>query len=316
MLADVYLPLKPRSDIALLNGMMHMLIRDGLIDREYIARHTTGFEELKQHVEKFTPEHVAAVTGLAPELIERTALLYGRAKAAFIGWTMGVNHSDAGRRDRERDQQPGADDREHRPRGRRAVLDHRTVQRDGHARSGLRVEPARLPQVRKRGGPRGARGASGTWRPTHSQARGLAYPDIIEAALDKRVRALWIIATNPVVSFPNLGVLKQALETVEFLVVQDGFDPTPTTELAHLVLPAAIWGEKGRHLHQLRAAREQSEQARSTRPAKRAPTSTSFSIWRDGSACATNCFPAGPRRATLSTNGGACRRAASATTRA
>jgi assimilatory nitrate reductase catalytic subunit len=75
-------------------------------------------------------------------------------------------------------------------------------------------------------------------------ARGLAYPDIIEAALEKRVRALWIIATNPIVSFPNLGVLTQALETVEFLVVQDGFHPTPTSEFADLVLPAAIWGEK------------------------------------------------------------------------
>jgi assimilatory nitrate reductase catalytic subunit len=75
-------------------------------------------------------------------------------------------------------------------------------------------------------------------------ARGLAYPDIIEAALDKRIRALWIIATNPIVSFPNLGALTQALEGLEFLVVQDGFHPTPTTELADLVLPAAIWGEK------------------------------------------------------------------------
>jgi assimilatory nitrate reductase catalytic subunit len=75
-------------------------------------------------------------------------------------------------------------------------------------------------------------------------ARGLAYPDIIEAALEKRVRALWIIATNPIVSFPNLGVLTQALETLEFLVVQDGFHPTPTSEFADLMLPAAIWGEK------------------------------------------------------------------------
>src|SRR5437762_7146110 len=75
-------------------------------------------------------------------------------------------------------------------------------------------------------------------------ARCLAYPDIIEAVLEKKIRALWIIATNPIVSFPNLGVLTQALETVEFLVVQDGFHPTPTSELADLVLPAAIWGEK------------------------------------------------------------------------
>jgi assimilatory nitrate reductase catalytic subunit len=75
-------------------------------------------------------------------------------------------------------------------------------------------------------------------------SRGLAYPDIIEAAVGKKIRALWVIATNPIVSFPNLDVLRQGLETLEFLVVQDGFHPTPTTERAHLVLPAAIWGEK------------------------------------------------------------------------
>src|SRR4029079_14889597 len=75
-------------------------------------------------------------------------------------------------------------------------------------------------------------------------ARGMAYPGIIAAPPRKRIPALRVIAANPIVSFPNLGVLKQALETVEFLVVQDGFHPTPTGELAHLVLPAAIWGEK------------------------------------------------------------------------
>ena len=60
----------------------------------------------------------------------------------------------------------------------------------------------------------------------------------------KKIRALWIIATNPIVSYPNFDILHQAFENLEFLVVQDGFHPTPTTELAHLVLPAAIWGEK------------------------------------------------------------------------
>ena len=74
--------------------------------------------------------------------------------------------------------------------------------------------------------------------------RGLAYPDIIEAAVAKKIRALWIIATNPLVSYPNQEVLRQGLSNLDFLVVQDGYHPTPTTELAHLVLPAAIWGEK------------------------------------------------------------------------
>jgi assimilatory nitrate reductase catalytic subunit len=74
--------------------------------------------------------------------------------------------------------------------------------------------------------------------------RGLAYPDIIEGAVGGKIRALWIIATNPLVSFPNQSVLRQALSNLDFLVVQDGYHPTPTTELAHLVLPAAMWGEK------------------------------------------------------------------------
>jgi ferredoxin-nitrate reductase len=96
MLADLYLPLKPRTDIALLNGIAHILIRDGLINREYIEQHTSGFAELDAAVKPFPPEVVAAITGLAADLIERAAQLYGRAKAAFLGWTMGVNHSTQG----------------------------------------------------------------------------------------------------------------------------------------------------------------------------------------------------------------------------
>jgi assimilatory nitrate reductase catalytic subunit len=74
--------------------------------------------------------------------------------------------------------------------------------------------------------------------------RGWAYPDIVEAAVAKKIRALWIIATNPLVSYPNQDVLKNGLSNLDFLVVQDGYHPTPTTEIADLVLPAAIWGEK------------------------------------------------------------------------
>ena len=65
--------------------------------------------------------------------------------------------------------------------------------------------------------------------------RGFAYPDIIEAAVSGKIRALWVLGTNPLVSFPNVDVLKHALGNLDFLVVQDGFHPTPTTELADLV---------------------------------------------------------------------------------
>jgi predicted molibdopterin-dependent oxidoreductase YjgC len=73
--------------------------------------------------------------------------------------------------------------------------------------------------------------------------RGRAYPDIVNAIVNGKIKGLWVIGTNPVVSFPNREVLEFALSRLEFLVVQDGFE-TPTTARAHLELPAAIWGEK------------------------------------------------------------------------
>ena len=96
MMADIHLPIKPRSDIALINGIAHVLIHEGLINREYIAAHTNGFEEFAEYVSMFHPGYVAKMTGLSEETVLATARLYGNAKAAFIGWTMGVNHSTQG----------------------------------------------------------------------------------------------------------------------------------------------------------------------------------------------------------------------------
>ena len=96
MLADLHLPLKPRSDLALINGFIHFVIENDLVDREYVARHTSGFDALRESVRAYTPERVAEITGLSSELICRTAWTYARARAGFIGWTMGVNHSTKG----------------------------------------------------------------------------------------------------------------------------------------------------------------------------------------------------------------------------
>ena len=244
MMADLHLPIKPRSDIALLNGIAHILIREGLINSSYIEQHTTGYEEFAAHVSEYTPERVAALTGLSKETLIRTALLYGRAKAAFIGWTMGVNHSTQG-----------------------AVtvaainnlaLITGNIGRVGAAPFSITGQcnamgtresgfTSSLPGYRKFEKAEDREELARIWNidvnriPT---ARGLAYPDIIEAVVAGKIKALWIIATNPVVSFPNYLVLEQALRSLDFLIVQDGFHPTPTSEFADLVLPAAIWGEK------------------------------------------------------------------------
>jgi anaerobic selenocysteine-containing dehydrogenase len=96
MMADLHLPVKPRSDIALLNGIAHILLRDGLIDSDYLNLHADGLEDFICFVADYHPASVSETTGLAIETIEHVAHLYGKADAAFIGWTMGVNHSTQG----------------------------------------------------------------------------------------------------------------------------------------------------------------------------------------------------------------------------
>ena len=244
MMADLYLPLKPRSDLALLNGLAYLLIRYNLIDRSFIDKHTTGFAELQTFLEAYPPERVSEITGLSEELIYKTAFLYGRAKAAFIGWTMGVNHSTLGTAT------VNAICNLALLTGNIGRLGASPFSITGQCNAmGTREAgfTASMPGYRKFECEEDRKELARLWGIEESQIpkkRGLAYPDIIEAAVAKRIRALWIIATNPLVSFPNQQVLRHGLSNLDFLVVQDGFHPTPTTELADLVLPAAIWGEK------------------------------------------------------------------------
>ena len=244
MLADLHLPIRPRADLALINAFVHILIEHDLIDREYIERHTTGFEALRESVREYTPERASEITGLAPELIYRTAWLYASARRALIAWTMGVNHSTKGT------ETVNAINN--------LALITGNIGRAGAAPFSITGQcnamgtreagfSSSLPGYRTFENEDDRSALASLWNVPVARipsARGLAYPDIIEAALDKRIRALWIIATNPIVSFPNLGALQHALEGLEFLVVQDGFHPTPTSQYADLVLPAAIWGEK------------------------------------------------------------------------
>jgi assimilatory nitrate reductase catalytic subunit len=244
MMADIRLAVKPRTDLALLNGIAHILIRDKLVHGDYISNHTSGYADFASFVATYTPENVSEVTGLRVDQIEQAAKLYGRAKAGFIGWTMGINHSTQ-----------GADTV--------SAICNLALLTGNLGRPGASAFSitgqcnamgsretsftSSLPGYRKFGSESDRADLARLWNLAPERiptTRGLAYPDIIEAVLARKIRALWIIATNPLVSFPNQDVLREALSRLDMLVVQDGFHPTPTTELAHIVLPAAIWGEK------------------------------------------------------------------------
>jgi anaerobic selenocysteine-containing dehydrogenase len=244
MMADIYLPVKPRSDLALINAMLRVVIDEELYDKDFVAAHTTGFEELRASLEPYTLDYVVPITGVDAALIRKTALLYANAKAAFIGWTMGVNHSTKGT------ETVNAINN--------LALLTRNIGRPGAAPFSITGQcnamgtreagfASAIPGYRHFESEMDREEIARLWNvpveriPTQ---RGLAYPDIIEGAVAGKIRALWILGTNPLVSFPNIDVLKHALGNLDFLVVQDGFHPTPTTELADLVLPAAIWGEK------------------------------------------------------------------------
>lgn len=244
MMADVYLPVKPRSDLALLNAMLRIIIDEELYDAAYVAAHTTGFDELCRSLEGCTVDDAAQITGLEPEMIQRVAHLYAAARAPFIGWTMGVNHSTKGTETVNAINNLALLTGNVGRAGASPFSITGQCNAMGTRESGF---TSGLPGYRKFESPEDRAELAHMWRIDEERlprSRGLAYPDIIEAAVTGKIRGIWILGTNPLVSFPNIDVLKHALGNLDFLVVQDGFHPTPTTELADLVLPAAIWGEK------------------------------------------------------------------------
>ncbi|MGH9164306.1 MAG: molybdopterin oxidoreductase family protein, partial [Acidimicrobiales bacterium] len=243
MVADLHLAVRPRTDITLINGMIKVVIDEGLVDHAYVAAHTEGYEELADHVHGYDLDRVAAECGVEADAIKTAALAFGRAERGFVGWTMGVNHSVQGT--------------ETVTLLNTLCLITGNIGRAGAAPFSITGQcnamgtreagfTASMPGYRDWANPADRAELAALWDVPVERippARGRAYPDIIDGILDGTIKGLWIIATNPPVSFPNRERLEKALRSLDLLVVQDGFE-TPTTALAHIVLPAAIWGEK------------------------------------------------------------------------
>ena len=248
--------------------------------------------------------------------IYETALLYGRAKAAFIGWTMGVNHSTQGTETVNAINNLALLTGNIGRAGRLAVLHHRPVQRHGHARGGLHFQPARLSQIRDRRGPRGTGASCGT-SPVERipTARGLAYPDIIEAAVERQDPRAVDHRHQPA------GLLPQSRRAAAG-ARQPGLSGGAGWLSSHADHRARRpgfagrdLGRKGRHLHQLRAPREQGEPARSTPPGEARSDFDIFLAVAGQTRLPRRTVPGlAALRATPSTNGGASREDGSATT--
>lgn len=243
--ADLHLPIRPGTDIALLNSMLCVLIEENLIDREFVARHTNGFSDLADVIKKYPPKVAQEICGVPECLIVEAALIFGKSQRALSFWSMGVNQSSAGVQKNNaiinlhlatgQIGKPGSG-----PfslTGQPNAMGGREAGGLAHMLPGYRsVQDPRHREVVERywGVPRGRIAAK----------PGLPALEQFEALAQGKVKAIWILCTNPAASMPDIDMIEKALRQAELVVVQDAYHPTATSGFAHVILPAAQWSEK------------------------------------------------------------------------
>ncbi|MEU5169229.1 molybdopterin-dependent oxidoreductase [Streptomyces mutomycini] len=243
--ADLFLQIRPGTDLALLNGLMHLLVENGHIGPEFIAEHTEGWEAMPGFLEDYPPARVAEITGIPEADIRLAARWIGEAGEWMSCWTMGLNQSTHGTWNTNAlinlhlatgaicrpgsgpfslTGQPNAmGGREMGYMG-PGLPGQRVLQSDddrAHVEELWGVEPGTL----------------------RTDAAGTGTVDMFRRMSDGEIKACWIICTNPVASVANRRTVIEGLEAAEFVVTQDVFADTETNAYADVALPAALWGE-------------------------------------------------------------------------
>ncbi len=238
--ATRWLPLKVGTDTALFNAMAHVIIREGLHDRDFVARHTKGFEEFRRLVETWSPERAAAVTGVpAPEIVA-AAREYATVKPASIAYTLGVTEHTCGVHNVQslanlavlcgNFGKPFS--------GINPLRGQNNVQGAGD----VGCLPTDYPGYGKVGAEEIRLRWEKAWGRPLPKRPGITKVTAIDEILKGRVKGAWIMGENTVVSDANASKTRAALERIGFLVVQDIF-MTETARLAHVVLPATSFAE-------------------------------------------------------------------------
>jgi assimilatory nitrate reductase catalytic subunit len=244
MAATQHYAIAPRSDLVLLYGLANILIASGWIDRDYIAKSTTGFEGFAQFVTRFIPDVVSRETGVPVPEIWRLADTIAKGKRVSFWWTMGVNQGHEATRTAQaiinlalmtgNMGRPGTGANsitgQCNAMGSR-LFSNTTNLLGGHdfLDSGDRARVAEALGI----------------RPESIPARNsLAYDQIIAGIETGQIKGLWVVATNTSHSWINKAQMDGTFAKLDFLVVQDMYHSTETAQRAHLVLPAAGWGEK------------------------------------------------------------------------
>jgi len=239
--ADVHMRHLPGTDVALLNGMAHVIIKEELYDKDFIENRTEGFEEFKKLVEKYTPEYVSEITGVPPDLIIKGAKIYAEAEKAMIFYAMGITQHVAGT--------------ENVMAVANLALLTGNVGKPGTGVNPLRGQnnvqgacdmgglPDYLPGYARVDDDEKRKRYEEVWGVKLPSKVGLTLTEAIDLVKAGEIKGMYIMAENPVLSDPDQCTVIEALERLEFLAVQDIF-LTETAEHAHVVLPATTWLER------------------------------------------------------------------------
>jgi len=239
--ADLWLQQRPGTDVALLNAIMHVILKESLEDSEFIKNHAEGFEEFRASLSDFTPEVGEKITGVPKEKIIKAAMLYGKAERAGIYYTMGMTQHTHGTDNvfsiANLALMTGNLGKE--STGVNPLRGQNNVQ----GASDMGCAPNVYPGYQKVDMPQVKEKFEKEWGVSLSDKVGLTATEMTDAAINGMLRAMYIMGENPVLSDPDMHHTIEALKSLEFLVVQDLF-LTETAELADVVLPAASFAEK------------------------------------------------------------------------
>jgi assimilatory nitrate reductase catalytic subunit len=244
MNATQHVALKPKSDLTLLYGIANLLIHNGWIDRSFIEKHTTDFAEFASFARQFTPDKVAAETGLTVGELYRFAETIHHGKAVSFWWTMGVNQSHEATRTAQ------------------AIINLALMTGNiGRPGTGANSITGQCNAMGSRlyANITGLFGGRDFLNAEHRaqvadvlnipietipDQNSLAYDQIVQGIADGKIKGLWVIATNSSHSWIDQKNFNTLTDKLDFLVVQEMFTTTETAQRAHLILPAAGWGEK------------------------------------------------------------------------
>ncbi|MFD1774765.1 sulfite reductase subunit alpha [Paenibacillus rhizophilus] len=242
--ANLYMQIRPGTDLALLNGLLHLLVKNGHTDPAFIAEFTSGFENMPDFLEDYPPDKVAEITGIPEADIRKAAEWIGGAPNWMTCWTMGLNQSTHGT------WHTNAICNLHLATG--------AICRPGSGPFSLTGQPNAmggremgymgpgLPGQRSVLSEADRRFIEEMWKVPEGTVRtevGTGTVSMFESMKSGDIKACWIICTNPVATVPNRKNVIAGLEAAELVITQDAFLDTETNRFADILLPGALWAE-------------------------------------------------------------------------